>query len=78
MPFPTLGINAAGSELTMAASFCRSEGIGIEVTDFAFPWTLGSNLLRRAEVIAGGAASERETSKPRHPGRFTSSHREPG
>jgi hypothetical protein len=39
-----LAINVIGNELEDAAAFCRAEGIGIEITDFAFPWVLDEDL----------------------------------
>jgi sugar phosphate isomerase/epimerase len=39
-----LAINAVGDQLETAAAFCRSEDLGIEITDFAFPWILDENL----------------------------------
>ncbi|CAB1061740.1 hypothetical protein D1BOALGB6SA_6515 [Olavius sp. associated proteobacterium Delta 1] len=38
-----LAINAVGEELQSSADYCRTEGIGIEITDFAFPWNLDSD-----------------------------------
>lgn len=37
MPQTTLAINALEDELAPAADFCRREGLGLEVTAFAFP-----------------------------------------
>jgi hypothetical protein len=42
-----LAINTLGDELEASADFCRSEDIGIEVTDFAFPWILNEDLTPR-------------------------------
>jgi sugar phosphate isomerase/epimerase len=42
-----LAINTVGDELEASAAFCRSEGIGIEITDFAFPWNLDNDLTAR-------------------------------
>ena len=39
-----LAINTVGDELQSSANFCRAEGIGLEISDFAFPWNLDSNL----------------------------------
>lgn len=52
-----LSINALESELEAAASFCRAESLGIEVTAFAFPHTLSdeldASLARHAAAVAG-------------------------
>ncbi len=37
---PELALNVLDSELNQAAAFARSEGVGLEVTAFAFPWQL--------------------------------------
>ncbi len=42
-----LAINTVGDELELSADFCRSEGIGIEITDFAFPWNIDDDLPAR-------------------------------
>jgi sugar phosphate isomerase/epimerase len=42
-----LAINTVGDELEASAAFCRSERIGIEVTDFAFPRILDEDLAAR-------------------------------
>jgi sugar phosphate isomerase/epimerase len=42
-----LAINTLGDELEASADFCRSEDLGIEVTDFAFPWILEEDLTAR-------------------------------
>lgn len=42
-----LAINTVGDELETSTTFCRSEGIGIEVTDFAFPLILDGDLIGR-------------------------------
>jgi sugar phosphate isomerase/epimerase len=39
-----LAMNAIGDELETAAGFCRAEGIGIEVTAFAFPAVLDGDI----------------------------------
>ena len=39
-----LAINTLGDELEKAAVFCRTEKVGIEITDFAFPDILDSDL----------------------------------
>jgi sugar phosphate isomerase/epimerase len=39
-----LAINAVGDDLEAAAEYCRSEGLGIEVTDFAFPGNLDGDI----------------------------------
>ena len=52
-----LAINTVGDELEAAAEFCRSDGIGIEVTDFAFPWEFDGDLAtvidRHVKATAG-------------------------
>ena len=52
-----LAINTVGDELEAAAAFCRSEGIGIEVSDFAFPRILDGDLAavidRHVKAVAG-------------------------
>ncbi len=52
-----LAINTVGDELEEAASFCKAEGVGIEITDFAFPWILDENpnsrIDRHKEALAG-------------------------
>jgi sugar phosphate isomerase/epimerase len=42
-------INTVSDELELSAEFCRSENIGIEITDFAFPWNLDDNLQARID-----------------------------
>ncbi|MBI2850649.1 MAG: sugar phosphate isomerase/epimerase [Chloroflexi bacterium] len=42
-----LAINTLGDELEAAAAFCREQGIGIEVTDFAFPGNLDGDMAER-------------------------------
>jgi sugar phosphate isomerase/epimerase len=42
-------INSISKELETAAKFCRDEKIGIEITDFAFPKNLDSNLSSQVE-----------------------------
>jgi sugar phosphate isomerase/epimerase len=44
-----LAINTIGDELEASAAFCRAEGIGIEVTDFAFPEVLDGDISSRIE-----------------------------
>lgn len=44
-----LGINALEEELSEAADFCRSEGIGLEVVSFAYPAALDADLDGRIE-----------------------------
>jgi hypothetical protein len=39
----SLAINTVGDELQSSADYCRTEGIGLEITDFAFPGNLDSN-----------------------------------
>ena len=52
-----LAINTTGDELEASAAFCRSEGIGMEFTDFAFPWILDVDLtdriIRHTKATAG-------------------------
>lgn len=52
-----LAINTVGTELENAASFCRSENIGMEITHFAFPQNLDSDLTaqiaRHKDVTSG-------------------------
>jgi len=47
-----LAIHTIGDELEASAAFCRSEGIGIEVTDFAFPANLDGDMVGRIARIA--------------------------
>lgn len=44
-----LAINTIGHELEASAEFCRAEGIGIEVTDFAFPSVLDGDISSRVD-----------------------------
>ena len=39
-----LAINTVGDELQSSADYCRTEGIGIEITEFAYPWNLDGDL----------------------------------
>ena len=52
-----LAINAVGHELEPSAEYCRGEGIGIEITDFAFPDKLDQDLResidRHIEAVDG-------------------------
>jgi sugar phosphate isomerase/epimerase len=52
-----LAINTVSDDLEAAAAFCRSEHIGIEITDFAFPQILDGDLSatidRHKKVLAG-------------------------
>jgi sugar phosphate isomerase/epimerase len=52
-----MAVNAVGDELEAAADFCRAQGIGIEVTDFAFPVNLDGDLTarinRHQKAVAG-------------------------
>jgi sugar phosphate isomerase/epimerase len=52
-----LAINTIGDELEAAAAFCRSEQLGLEITDFAFPSILDENVNtridRHKEALAG-------------------------
>ncbi len=38
-----LAINTVVEELQSSADYCRAEKIGLEITDFAFPWNLDNN-----------------------------------
>lgn len=40
----TLAINTVGDELGASAEYCRAEGIGLEVTAFAFPTNLDGDI----------------------------------
>ncbi len=40
----TLAINTVGEELEASADFCRKEGLGLEVSAFAFPNNLDGNM----------------------------------
>jgi sugar phosphate isomerase/epimerase len=51
-----LVINAIGDELEASADFCRAEGLGIEVTDFAFPAVLDEDLTERTDRNARAVA----------------------
>ncbi|MEE9555459.1 MAG: hypothetical protein V3W18_14330 [candidate division Zixibacteria bacterium] len=44
-----LAINTLGDELDASAAYCKAEGIGIEVTDFAFPSILDKDLTNRID-----------------------------
>ena len=44
-----LAINTVGDEIRAAAEFCRSQGIGLEVTDFAFPNNLNGDVSARID-----------------------------
>jgi endonuclease IV len=35
-----LAINTVGEELRSSSEYCKNEGIGIELTDLAYPWNL--------------------------------------
>jgi sugar phosphate isomerase/epimerase len=52
-----LAMNAIGDELEPAAQFCRVEGVGIEVTAFAFPAVLDGDIPaeieRHSRAVAG-------------------------
>lgn len=54
---PTLAVNALEEELAAAVDLCRHEGIGLEVTAFAYPANLDSDFRGRVErhvkVLAG-------------------------
>ena len=39
-----LAINTIEDELHSSADYCRAEGIGIEITEFAYPWNLDGDL----------------------------------
>ncbi|MBI3831499.1 MAG: sugar phosphate isomerase/epimerase [Planctomycetes bacterium] len=53
----TLSMNTVSADLEQAASFCRAENIGLEITDFAFPKNLdhelGRSVERHAAVVQG-------------------------
>jgi sugar phosphate isomerase/epimerase len=57
MQMSQLAMNAIGDDLEAAAEFCRAEGIGIEVTAFAFPAVLdgdiGPEIDRHLRAVAG-------------------------
>jgi sugar phosphate isomerase/epimerase len=40
----TLAINTVGDELEVSAEFCRAEGLGLEVSAFAFPKNIDGNM----------------------------------
>jgi sugar phosphate isomerase/epimerase len=44
-----LSINTVGEELEASADYCRSQGIGIEVTDFAFARNLDADIAQRVD-----------------------------
>jgi sugar phosphate isomerase/epimerase len=50
-------ISALDDELEKSGLFCKSEGVGIEVTDFAFPANLGeglsANIDRHLKIVEG-------------------------
>ncbi len=52
-----LAINTFGEELQSSAEFCRKEGIGIEISDFVYPWNLDSDpknfIAKHIESIEG-------------------------
>ncbi len=52
-----LAVNTVGDELETTADFCRAQGIGLEVTDFAFPANLDgdmtANIGRHRRAVAG-------------------------
>lgn len=52
MKLLNLGINAVEAELDSSAEACRREGIGIEVTGFAFPEKLDKGLKGRVKAYA--------------------------
>lgn len=53
----SLAINCVEEELLEAADFCRSSGVGLEITAFAFPagldQGLGERVRRHAEAVCG-------------------------
>lgn len=53
----TLAINAVGDDLVPAAEYCRSEGLGIEITGFAFPKDLQGDvpakIVRHRKAVEG-------------------------
>jgi sugar phosphate isomerase/epimerase len=52
-----LAINTLGAELEESAAYCRAEGLGIEITDFAFPENLDCDpapiISRHIKAVAG-------------------------
>lgn len=46
---PILAVNALEEELEEAAAFCRDEGVGLEVTAFAYPESLDEGFRTRLE-----------------------------
>jgi sugar phosphate isomerase/epimerase len=53
----TLAINTVGDELEEAAKFCRTEGLGLEVSAFAFPDNLDGDMVsirKRHKMAVGG------------------------
>ena len=64
----SLASNTAGDELEASAAYCKSEGIGLEVTAFAFPANLDGNenwsaLLSAATVHAPDAVLVAESGR---------------
>jgi sugar phosphate isomerase/epimerase len=52
-----LAIHTVGDELEASAEFCRTQGLGLEVTDFAFPSNLGQDVparIRRHQAVVEG------------------------
>lgn len=59
MPLSSPLINALDTELPAAAGFCRANGLGVEITAFAWPAALEEgfdDLVRRHEEILAGIA----------------------
>ena len=54
-----LAIHTIGEDLEASAGFSRSEGIGLEVTDFAFPEVLDGDLEARTARVAGAVEAIR-------------------
>jgi sugar phosphate isomerase/epimerase len=52
-----LAVNAVGGGLEETADFCRTQGIGVEVTDFAFPANLDgdmtASIIRHRKALVG-------------------------
>lgn len=47
-----LAVNALEEELTEVAAFCREQGVGLEVTAFAYPANLDEGYRERVETHA--------------------------
>ena len=51
-----LAINTVGDELEASAEFCRGQGIGLEVDDFAFPLNLDGDMTERIKRHAAATS----------------------